>query len=67
MSSLELRRRESPFQGSLFDRRSEHQAQARATMRQHWRSHFSRRLDTAHALMQVHATEPRLVAAWLAE
>ena len=67
LTDLEQRRRSAPFQGSLFDRRTEQQAQTRAAVLQGWRHHFSRLLDRAQSLRRLHTTRPRLVAAWLGE
>ena len=64
---LESRQQNPLFQGSLFDRHAEQQSQARAASQHAWRDHFARRIDAAHALTVLRASDPRLLAAWLAE
>jgi hypothetical protein len=53
------------FQESLFDRRAEQQARARAEQTSRLLSHLARTSDAARALRQVLATNPHLVAAWV--
>lgn len=53
------------FQGSLFDRKAEHQARMRSELAMRVRVHLTRRLECSRALRRVRSTEPRLVAAWI--
>ena len=65
MTALEQRRSRLLFQGSLFDRRSEQQAQSRDATVQALGDYFARRLVATHALTVLRVSEPRLIAAWL--
>jgi hypothetical protein len=57
--------RQAWFQGSLFDRRAEQQAQAGRIALGILRAHVQRQLASAHALRTLSSAQPpRLVAAW---
>jgi superfamily II DNA/RNA helicase len=62
----ELRRQENRplFQGSLFDRRSEQQSQARGAAIRIQQERCERRLAAARSLTSLSALRPRLIAAW---
>lgn len=65
LGRLDEQSRSAAWQGSLFDRRHEQQAQRYADKVTALREHLLRRRDAALALHEVHAGDPRLVAAWL--
>jgi superfamily II DNA or RNA helicase len=67
MSGIAARQAHRLFQGSLFDRRGEQHAQARAATVLTWRRHFTKRQEMARALLSLRATTPHLIAAWLTE
>jgi superfamily II DNA or RNA helicase len=54
------------FQGSLFDRRAEQQARVRTEHSKSLLSQLARNFDSARGLRCLRATDPQLVAAWVA-
>ena len=64
LQELSRQDRDPLVQGSLFDRRSEQRARARAAALLVQRDQCARRLSAASALTTLSAREPRLIAAW---
>jgi superfamily II DNA or RNA helicase len=65
LERLQRRSDAASWQGSLFDRRHELQAQRTGAARAALRAELTRRQDAAQDLRRLHAGEPRLIAAWL--
>lgn len=67
LSVLNRRHTDPLFQGALFDRRAERRARVRDAGLRALQEHFARKIDAARALTSLQASQPRLVAVWLAE